>query len=78
MKYFTEVRELDESKIRDILYFEDEKDADKYIEDCENDCLKKKNYLISKGKNIESFKKEKLKLNALNKLTDEERKILGL
>ena len=78
MKFFTEVRELENENIKDIYYFDFEGDADKYIEECPNECIKKQNYIISKGRSIETFKQEKLKLVALSKLTDEEKETLGL
>lgn len=78
MKTFTEVREINSNNnIEDILYFEDEGDADDYIDKNNNKCIKKKYYLISKGRDVEEFKKEKKKINALNKLSEEERKLLG-
>jgi hypothetical protein len=74
MKYFYEIREIKNNKIKEIFYFEDENEADNYINDCKNECIKIENFLIPKGGNIKDFRKEKV----LNKLTNEEKKLLGL
>lgn len=78
MKEITEVRELENDNIKDILYFENEDDADLYIKECSNECIKKSFPVITKGRNIENFKKERLKNIALSKLSIEEKEVLGL
>lgn len=79
MKFFIEVREINnDGKIDDILYFEHEPNADNYIKNNNKKCIKHKHFLISKDRNVNDFKKERTKLKALDKLTDEEREILGL
>jgi hypothetical protein len=78
MKEIIEVREIEDDKIKDILYFEYEPDADEYIESSKSKCIKKSFPIITKGRKVDNFKKERLKEQALNKLTSEEKEILGL
>lgn len=78
MKYITEIREKENDKFIDFLYFENEDDADYYMKECNNQCFKRNIPLISKGRKVNQFKKERLKEQALSKLTEEEKKILGL
>jgi hypothetical protein len=78
MKEIIEIREASEDKIENIFYFEDKTDANKYLNESKYKCTKHTIPIIEKGKNIEDFKKELFKQNALNKLTKEEKEILGL
>ena len=74
---YDETKLLTYDVVKDILYFFDEDDADDYVSG-RNNFIKKFSYVIEKNESIEIFNINKLKENALNKLTKEEKEILGL
>ena len=76
---FCEVREIkSDGFILDIYYFEEETDAESYMKICKNECIMKVFQVVPKGQTVKDFKLNKLKLQALSKLSDEEKEVLGL
>jgi hypothetical protein len=79
LKEFCEVREMKvDGTIEDIYYFEFEEDAEDYMKVCENECLLKTFPVVQQGQSLIEFKQQKLKQQALTKLTPDERVALGL